>query len=79
VVPLKDLMPTAMEWANQICQCAPLAVRAAKEAMMRGIDMTLADGLKLESEIGRKVTSSKDFAEGRKAFAEKRQPNYTGE
>jgi len=79
VVPLKDLMPTAMEWANQICQCAPLAVQAAKEAMMRGIDMTLLEGLKLESEVGRKVTSSKDFAEGRKAFAEKRKPNYTGE
>ncbi len=79
VVPLQDLMPTAMEWANQICQCAPLAVQAAKEVMMRGIDMTLADGLKLESELGRKVTSSKDFAEGRKAFAEKRKPNYTGE
>jgi enoyl-CoA hydratase/carnithine racemase len=79
VVPQKDLMATAKEWANQICECAPLAVRAAKEAMMRGIDMTLADGLKLESELGRKVTSSKDFAEGRKAFAEKRKPNYKGE
>jgi E-phenylitaconyl-CoA hydratase len=76
VVPSKDLMPTAMEWANQICQCAPLAVQAAKEALMRGIDMNLADGLKLEGELGRKVTSSKDFAEGRKAFMEKRKPNY---
>jgi E-phenylitaconyl-CoA hydratase len=79
VVPQKDLMSTAIEWANQICQCAPLAVQAAKEAMMRGINMTLADGLALESELGRKVTSSKDFAEGRKAFAEKRTPNYIGE
>lgn len=79
VVPLKDLMPTAMEWANQICQCAPLAVQAAKEAMMRGIDMNLADGLRLEGELGRKVTSSKDFAEGRKAFMEKRKPEYRGE
>jgi enoyl-CoA hydratase/carnithine racemase len=72
-------MATAKEWAKQICECAPLAVRAAKQAMMRGIDMTLADGLKLESELGRTVTSSKDFAEGRKAFAEKRKPNYKGE
>jgi E-phenylitaconyl-CoA hydratase len=79
VVPLKDLMPTAKEFANQICDCAPLAVRAAKEAVYKGLNMTLDEGLKLESELGRKVTSSKDFAEGRKAFIEKRKPAYKGE
>ncbi len=79
VVPPQDLMATAMEWANQICNCAPLAVWTAKEAMMRGIDMTLGEGLVLEGELGRKVMSSKDFAEGRKAFMEKRKPEYKGE
>jgi E-phenylitaconyl-CoA hydratase len=79
VVPQKDLIATAIEWANQICACAPLAVWTAKEAMMRGIDMTLEEGLALEGQLGGKVMSSKDFAEGRKAFAEKRKPNYIGE
>ncbi|OGO36840.1 MAG: hypothetical protein A2147_10165, partial [Chloroflexi bacterium RBG_16_57_8] len=51
VVAPKDLMATAREWANQICECAPLAVRAAKEAMVRGRDMTLAEGLALETEM----------------------------
>ena len=55
------------------------AVQGVKEAMLRGIEMSLADGLALESELGRRVNSSKDFAEGMKAFAEKRKPNYTGE
>jgi enoyl-CoA hydratase/carnithine racemase len=79
VVPQKDLMTTAKEWATQMCDLAPLAVRAAKEAMIRGRDMTLADGLQLETELGRGVLSSKDFAEGRQAFMEKRKAAYKGE
>jgi enoyl-CoA hydratase/carnithine racemase len=47
--------------------------------MLRGIDMDLMDGLNLEGELGRSVISSKDFAEGRTAFVEKRKPNYKGE
>jgi enoyl-CoA hydratase/carnithine racemase len=79
VVPLENLMETAKARAEKIAESAPLAVQGVKEAMLRGIEMTLADGLALESELGRRVNSSKDFAEGMKAFAEKRKPNYTGE
>ena len=79
VVPLKDLMATAKARAEKICESAPLAVQGVKEAMIRGYSMTLEDGLKLETEIGRKVLASKDFAEGRKAFMEKRKPEYKGE
>ncbi len=79
VVPQKDLMSTAREWATQMTTLAPLAVQAAKETMTRGRDMTLADGLKLESEMAGKVMRTADFAEGRKAFMEKRKPNYKGE
>jgi E-phenylitaconyl-CoA hydratase len=79
VVPLKDLMTTAKEWAVQMCDSAPLAVQAAKEAIYRGYDMTLTDGLQLESELSGRVMASKDFAEGRKAFMEKRKPEYKGE
>ncbi|MFC1948195.1 enoyl-CoA hydratase/isomerase family protein, partial [Chloroflexota bacterium] len=79
VVPLENLMETAKARAQKIAESAPLAVQGVKEAMLRGIEMSLQDGLALESELGRTVNSSKDFAEGMKAFAEKRKPNYTGE
>jgi E-phenylitaconyl-CoA hydratase len=76
VVPQKELISTAKEWAEQICGLAPLAVRAAKEAIIKGRDMKLAEGLKLEAELGGKTIRSDDFAEGRKAFLEKRKPDY---
>lgn len=79
VVPPENLMTAAKERAEKICESAPLAVARVKEAMIRGMNMTLADGLKLETKLGEKVLSSKDFAEGRAAFIEKRKPNYTGE
>jgi enoyl-CoA hydratase/carnithine racemase len=79
IVPQKELMATAKEWANQICTCAPLAVRAAKEAMFRGYDMTMAEGLKLESDLAKKVMATADFAEGRLAFIEKRKAVFKAE
>jgi enoyl-CoA hydratase/carnithine racemase len=79
VVPLKDLMAVAKERAEKICGSAPLAVQRVKEAMIRGYSMTLEEGLQLETELGRSVLASKDFAEGRKAFMEKRKPEYKGE
>ena len=76
VVPQAEVLSTAKEWAQTICQAGPLAVRAAKEAMLRGCDMTLEDGLRLESSLVAYVLATEDFAEGTKAFVEKRKPNY---
>jgi enoyl-CoA hydratase/carnithine racemase len=76
VVPQAEVLSTAKEWAQAICQAAPLAVRAAKEAMLRGCDMTLEDGLRLENALVAYVMSTEDFTEGTQAFVEKRKPNY---
>lgn len=78
VVPLPELMPTAKEWARRICQNGPLALRAAKESMIQGIDMTLEEGLNLEQSIVDKLIVSEDAKEGAKAFAEKRKPVFKG-
>jgi len=78
IVPLEKLMPTAIEWAETICRRAPLAVRATKEAMIRGSDMSLDDGLRLEKLLFSQVAASEDFEEGTKAFREKRKPVFKG-
>jgi len=76
VVPPEQLMPAAMEYAKIICRAAPLAVRAAKEAMIRGSSMTLEEGLKLENSLIGYTFGTEDFTEGVTAFAEKRKPDY---
>jgi (E)-benzylidenesuccinyl-CoA hydratase len=76
VVPLPELMPTARKWALTICERGPLAVRAAKEAVLRGLTMPLADGLRLEAFLSGTLRGTEDAVEGPKAFAEKRKPNF---
>ena len=76
VVPAADLLRSAREWADTICERGPLAVRAAKEATLRGLTMPLADGLHLEAFLSGTLRGTADAVEGPKAFAEKRKPNF---
>jgi enoyl-CoA hydratase len=71
-------MNKAQEYAEKICKAAPLAVRAAKEAVNRGCEMSLEDGLRLEYALNSYLTYTQDHAEGQKAFVEKRKPDYKG-
>lgn len=78
VVAPGQLMPTARRWAEVILQKAPLAVRAAKEAMTRGLNMSLDDGLELESQLVARLMATEDYTEGVTAFLEKRRANFHG-
>ena len=78
VVPPAELMPAAEAYAERIAQNGPLAVRAAKEAMIRGTSMTLDKGMKLELKLVDGLLSTEDAKEGPKAFAEKRKPVFKG-
>lgn len=78
VVPMDQLMPTAMEYARRIAANAPLAVQAAKELAIRSRDLDLQSGLRLERLIGRMLQNTEDVGEGTRAFAEKRPPQFKG-
>ncbi len=76
VVPAEEVMPVAREWAEAICRVAPLAVRATKEAMVRGSGMSLEEGLRLENYLFAGVLGTEDFTEGTTAFVAKRKPSF---
>jgi enoyl-CoA hydratase/carnithine racemase len=76
VVPLDELMDAAKEMADVVCQAGPLAVRAAKEAMIKGTSLTLENGLRMENQLFAKVMGTKDFVEGTAAFVEKRKADF---
>jgi enoyl-CoA hydratase/carnithine racemase len=78
VVPYDRLVAEAEKLAQQICENGPLAVRAVKELACRGIEMSLAEGLRLEVEVGQRLALSEDAKEGPRAFTEKRKPVWTG-
>jgi E-phenylitaconyl-CoA hydratase len=79
LVPAEELMPTALKLAETICTRGPLAVRAAKESILRGTNMSIEQGLGLEELFSRQVGRSEDAREGPRAFAEKRPPNFKGQ
>ena len=76
VVPPAELLPTARTWAQELCERGPLAVRAAKEAVVRGLTMPLAYGLRLEAFLSGTLRGTEDAVEGPRAFAEKRKPGF---
>ncbi len=79
VVSHDDLMNAAKRWANDICQCAPLSIRASKDVVYRSLDCaSLEESMKVGYESVKAMTKSEDFIEGPKAFSEKRPPNWKG-
>jgi enoyl-CoA hydratase len=79
VVPRDQLMSTAEQYAEAIATKAPLAVVFAKEAVRKGFDMSLEDGLRLETDLSALLRTTEDIKEGARAFVEKRPPKWKGQ
>ncbi len=76
--PAQKLLGAALDTAGRIADNAPVAVRQAKQAIHRGLNMSLADGLAFEIEAYNRTVPTEDRREGVLAFNEKRKPDFKG-
>jgi enoyl-CoA hydratase len=74
-----QLLAEAERLANVIAGRGPIALRFAKEAINRGVDMPLDHALRFETDLTIILQSTADRAEGVRAFAEKRTPRFGGQ
>ncbi len=76
VVPKGKLMEVALQIATKIIEKGPLAIASAKKVINQVRELSLQEGLELESSLWASLTSTEDMKEGVRAFIEKRKPNY---
>lgn len=78
VVPDGELLTVVMDMAREIATKSTIAVRYAKEAISKGMDLTLEQGLRLEADLYFLLHTTRDRTEGIRAFQEKRPPRFEG-
>jgi len=78
VVPIEVYMLEAVKLAKEIAEQSPLAVRMAKESVLKAFDTTLPEGLEYERKNFYLLFASEDQTEGMNAFIEKRKPTFSG-
>jgi enoyl-CoA hydratase/carnithine racemase len=79
VVPATEVLSSAQALARALAEKAPVALRYAKEAVVKGLGLPLEDGLRLENDLATLLRTTGDRIEGAKAFLEKRKPRFTGQ
>jgi enoyl-CoA hydratase len=79
VVPRAELDQRAMECAVALGRGAPRAIEYAKEAILAGSQLSLTDGLRIETDLATLLMGTADRAEGAAAFREHRPPQFTGQ
>lgn len=78
IVELANLMEATLTTVRRIAGNAPISVRQAKQAIQRGVDMSIFDGLAFEIEAYNRMVPTSDRREGVNAYNEKRKPDFKG-
>jgi len=78
VVPGDQVMPEALALAGRIAKNAPLAVRRSKQVMIQSAELSESEAWAVNDGVFSEIGRSADAMEGAVAFAEKREPNWTG-
>jgi enoyl-CoA hydratase len=78
VVPYDQLISAGEKMAQSFLKGAPLALRYIKEAIYKGSELTLEQGLRYESDLQNMLLQTEDAKEGPRAFVEKRPANWKG-
>ena len=78
VVPVELYLEEAVKLAREVAQQSPLAIRLAKEAVLKAYDSPLSEGLEFERKNFYLLFATEDQKEGMAAFVEKRAPDFKG-
>ena len=78
-VPQEELVPEVEALAKNLASKGPIALRYIKEAVTKGLDLTLEQGLRMEADLYFLIHTTADRTEGIKSFLEKRPPRFRGQ
>jgi enoyl-CoA hydratase/carnithine racemase len=78
IVPADKVTTTVMELAKDMASKSSVSLEYCKEAIVKGMDLTLEQGLRLEADLYFLMHTTHDRKEGIKAFQEKRKPKFKG-
>ena len=78
VVAAGRLAAAVHQAVDGLCAKGPIALRLGKEAVRKGVDLTLDQGIRLEQDLYVLLQTTRDRAEGVRAFLERRRPKFRG-